>query len=51
MVAEIATVGYTVMMEEGPDYLSSKCILVCGGNPLVSHPPRGRDLLDGGQEE
>ena len=47
MVAEIATVGYSVMMEEGPDYLSSRCILVCGGNPLVSHPPRGRDLLEG----
>lgn len=47
MVAEIATVGHTVMQEEGPDYVSSKCILVCGGNPLVSHPPRGRDLLDG----
>jgi anaerobic selenocysteine-containing dehydrogenase len=47
MVAEIATVGNSVMMEEGPDYLSSKCILVCGGNPLVSHPPRGRDLLEG----
>jgi len=47
MVAEIATVGHTVMQEEGPDYLSSKCILVCGGNPLVSHPPRGRDLLEG----
>jgi thiosulfate reductase/polysulfide reductase chain A len=47
MVGEIATVGYTVMMEEGPDYLSSRCILVCGGNPLVSHPPRGRDLLEG----
>lgn len=47
MVAEIATVGHTVMQEEGPDYLASKCILVCGGNPLVSHPPRGRDLLEG----
>ena len=47
MVAEIATVGHTVMQEDGPDYVSSKCILVCGGNPLVSHPPRGRDLLDG----
>jgi thiosulfate reductase/polysulfide reductase chain A len=45
MVAEIATVGHSVMQEEGPDYLSSRCILVCGGNPLVSHPPRGRDLL------
>ena len=47
MVAEFATVGHTVMQEVGPDYLSSKCILVCGGNPLVSHPPRGRDLLEG----
>jgi anaerobic selenocysteine-containing dehydrogenase len=35
------------MQEEGPDYRSSKCILVCGGNPVVSHPPRGRDLLEG----
>ena len=47
MVAEIATVGHSVMQEEGPDYLSSRCILVFGGNPLVSHPPRGRDLLEG----
>lgn len=47
MVAEIATVGHTIMQEVGPDYVSSKCILVCGGNPLVSHPPRGRDLLEG----
>ncbi len=47
MVAEFATVGQTVMQEIGPDYLSSKCILVCGGNPLISHPPRGRDLLEG----
>jgi thiosulfate reductase/polysulfide reductase chain A len=47
MVAEIATVGHSVMQEVGPDYLSSRCILVCGGNPLVSHPPRGRDLLEG----
>ncbi|MFC1868119.1 molybdopterin-dependent oxidoreductase [Thermodesulfobacteriota bacterium] len=46
-VAEIATVGHSVMQEEGPDYLSAKCILVCGGNPVVSHPPRGRDLLEG----
>ncbi|MBU2498296.1 MAG: molybdopterin-dependent oxidoreductase [Proteobacteria bacterium] len=47
MVAEIATVGHTVTQEVGPDYVSSKCVLVCGGNPLVSHPPRGRDLLEG----
>ncbi len=47
MVAEIATLGHSVLQEEGPDYSFSKCILVCGGNPLVSHPPRGRDLLEG----
>ncbi|MCX7858181.1 MAG: molybdopterin-dependent oxidoreductase [Deltaproteobacteria bacterium] len=47
MVAEIATIGCSVLQEKGPDYLNSKCIFVCGGNPLVSHPPRGRDLLEG----
>jgi thiosulfate reductase/polysulfide reductase chain A len=47
VVAEIATIGAPVLQEEGPDYVNSKCILVCGGNPLVSHPPRGRDLLEG----
>ena len=47
IVAEGATIGYSVLMENGPDYLSSKCILVCGGNPLVSHPPSGRNLLEG----
>ena len=50
MVAENATIGCSVMQEEGPDYRSSKCILVCGGNPVVSHPPRGRDLLEGVKE-
>jgi len=47
MVAEVATFGCSTLQEKGPDYLSSKCIFVCGGNPLVSHPPRGRDLLEG----
>lgn len=47
MVAEFATVGATVTQEEGPDYRSSKCIIVLGGNPLVSHPPRGQDILYG----
>jgi len=46
MVAEFATIGHPAIQEEGPDYRSSKCILVCGGNPLVSHPPRGRDILE-----
>ncbi|MGA3127338.1 MAG: molybdopterin-dependent oxidoreductase [Candidatus Korobacteraceae bacterium] len=47
MVGEFATYGASVMQEQGPDYLSSKCILVCGGNPTISHPARGRDLMDG----
>ena len=47
IVAEIATYGCSVLQEEGPDYLSSKCIFACGANPLLSHPPRGRDLIEG----
>ncbi|MFC1917135.1 molybdopterin-dependent oxidoreductase [Chloroflexota bacterium] len=46
VVAEACTVGQSIMMEKGPDYLNAKCILVVGGNPLISHPPRGMDLLE-----
>lgn len=46
VVAGHWTMGHSVMMESGPDYLNSDCILVVGGNPLASHPPRGHDLLD-----
>ena len=46
VVAGHWTMGHSVMMESGPDYLNSNCILVVGGNPLASHPPRGRDLLE-----
>ena len=46
LLAENATVGASIMMEEGPDYLSSNCVVVWGGNPLVSHPPRGREILE-----
>ena len=34
------------MMERGPDYRNSNCIMVVGGNPLVSHPPLGRNILE-----
>lgn len=47
LVAENVTIGTSVTMERGPDYENSRCILVFGGNPTVSHPPRGRDLLQG----
>ena len=46
LVAEGVTVGQSIMMEKGPDYRSSSCILVWGGNPLISHPPRGMEILE-----
>ena len=39
------TFGHSVMMEVGPDYANANCILAWGANPLASHPPRGRDIL------
>ncbi|MFH0728061.1 MAG: molybdopterin-dependent oxidoreductase [Pseudomonadota bacterium] len=45
MLGEHLTYGASVMMERGPDYEDSKCILLVGGNPLASHPPRGREIL------
>ena len=46
ILAETATFGQSVMLEVGPDYPAAECIVVWGGNPLNSHPPRGRDILD-----
>ncbi|HLA80503.1 MAG TPA: molybdopterin-dependent oxidoreductase, partial [Thermoleophilia bacterium] len=46
ILAETATFGQSVMLEVGPDYQAAECIVVWGGNPLNSHPPRGRDILD-----
>ena len=45
-VAGRATLGMTNMIEKGPDYLNAECIMVVGGNPLASHPPRGMDILE-----
>ena len=49
-VGDILTFGESISMEQGPDYLSSKCILVCGANPLISHLPRGMDILEAKQK-
>jgi anaerobic selenocysteine-containing dehydrogenase len=49
-LGDILTFGESISLEVGPDYLSSKCILVCGGNPLVSHLPRGMDILEAKQK-
>jgi thiosulfate reductase/polysulfide reductase chain A len=46
LVAEDWTYGSSIMVETGPDYLNSDCILVIGGNPLNSHPPRGLEILE-----
>ncbi len=46
IVAEYWTYGPSTMMEKGPDYLNSDCIMVVGGNPLASHPARGVEILE-----
>ncbi len=44
-MAESNTYGVmTTMMEIGPDYNNAECIMVWGGNPLNSHPPRGEEI-------
>jgi thiosulfate reductase / polysulfide reductase chain A len=48
-LGDILTFGESISLEAGPDYLSSECILVCGGNPPVSHLPRGMDILEAKQ--
>ncbi|UCH07860.1 MAG: molybdopterin-dependent oxidoreductase, partial [Deltaproteobacteria bacterium] len=42
----LCTLGHSVMMEVGPDYRAAECIMVWGGNPVNSHGPRGRDVLE-----
>jgi anaerobic selenocysteine-containing dehydrogenase len=49
-VGDILTFGESIMLEQGPDYFRSRCILVCGANPLVSHLPRGIDILEAKQK-
>jgi anaerobic selenocysteine-containing dehydrogenase len=51
LLAENVTIGTTTLMERGPDYENSRCVMVMGGNPMISHPPRGRDLLRGRTHE
>jgi thiosulfate reductase/polysulfide reductase chain A len=46
VIAEWATYGSFVTAEVGPDYSNANCVLIWGANPLVSHPPRGRDILE-----
>ncbi len=45
-LAERVTMGHPITLEVGPDYGASNCIMVWGANPVASHPPRGRDILE-----
>jgi thiosulfate reductase/polysulfide reductase chain A len=46
VVAEVCTFGHSITQDVGQDYLSSRCIFVIGGNPVVSHGPRGVEILE-----
>jgi anaerobic selenocysteine-containing dehydrogenase len=50
ILAEYCTYGKSVMMEVGPDYENANCVVVWGGNPLFSHPPRGLDIIKAKRE-
>ncbi|WP_309493228.1 molybdopterin-dependent oxidoreductase [Candidatus Hecatella orcuttiae] len=50
LIAENCTFGKSVMMEVGPDYENANCIVVWGGNPVVSHPPRGMEIIEAKQK-
>jgi len=39
------TMGGSILMDVGPDYRNSNCILIIGGNPLAAHPARGPEIL------
>ncbi|MBW2209176.1 MAG: molybdopterin-dependent oxidoreductase [Deltaproteobacteria bacterium] len=43
-IANIATFGEGLTSEVGPEYRNSRCIMLCGGNPVMSHPTRARAL-------
>ncbi len=46
VVASVCTVGHPILMEKGPDYLPTKCILICGANPLASHASKGKEIIE-----
>lgn len=46
LTGQFGTWGAQILMDSGPDYLNSNCILAIGANPLTSHPPRGVGILE-----
>lgn len=47
IIANCATFGEFVTSEGSPDYRNSKCIMLWGGNPVMSHPVIARDIMIG----
>ncbi len=45
-LAGTCTLGRNIMMEVGPDYENANCIMVWGANPIASHPPRGKEIIE-----
>ncbi|MCL5961402.1 MAG: molybdopterin-dependent oxidoreductase [Chloroflexi bacterium] len=45
MIANSVTFGAFITSEYGMDYANSKCIILWGGNPVVSHPTFARNVM------
>ncbi|MFC1995309.1 molybdopterin-dependent oxidoreductase [Chloroflexota bacterium] len=46
-MANRATFGEFVTSEDFPDYRNTKCSMLWGGNPVMSHPTMARDIMIG----
>jgi len=46
-IANQVTFGERVLSEVGPDYRNSRCMMLWGGNPVVAHAGRARDIMIG----
>jgi anaerobic selenocysteine-containing dehydrogenase len=47
LIANRATFGLHLTDEGGLDYRNSRCIFLWGGNPVMSHPTRAKDIMIG----
>jgi len=47
MIANKVTFGDFLTSEGAPDYKNSKCIMLWGGNPVMSHPMAAKDIMIG----
>jgi len=47
LIANQTTFGHYSTSEEGLDYRHSRSIFLWGGNPVMSHPTRARDIMIG----